>query len=509
MRPSFHCAIGWPPSAAYCRALSEVSWPITAGGAALRTVPAAPGKVVTTGIVASFWLTGAPSKASAGPASAVAPNTNATMARLDVRITLFLVRAARMGYCPTDRWSNLLSIFPERTRRMVSRASAPFGLALSQLIVAQLYVKGASDRVDLDDVAILQQSDRAPNGGLGPDMADAKAAGGAGEPAVGDERDLAAHALPGQSRGGLEHFPHAGTALRPLVADTDDFALAVGAVLDGLKGVLFPVEAASWTGEPQVGHSRDFHDRTFWRQIALQTDHTTGDGDRLVCRVHHILVRIPFHALEVFGDRATGDRNAVAVEKSVVEQRLHQKRYAANFKHVFGDITTTRLQIRDIRCLFEDFCHFEQVEFDAGLVRNRRQVQRSIGRAAGRGDHSCRILKRLARDDVARPEIRRDQVHYLLAGGHAEGVADFIRCRGTGRVRQRQPDRLGDGRHGVGGELRAAGAGRGARHTLDLVEVLVRHGADRVLADRLEHVLHGDLLSAEIAGQDRAAIDED
>src|SRR5207302_11330870 len=128
---------------------------------------------------------------------------------------------------------------------------------------------------------------------------------------------------------------HAGTALRPLVADDDDFALAVGAVLDGLKGVLFPVEAASWTGEPQVGHSRDFHDRTFWRQIALQTDHTAGDGDRLVYRVHHVLVRIPFHALEVFGDRAARDSEAITVEEAIIEQRLHQKRNAANLKHVF------------------------------------------------------------------------------------------------------------------------------------------------------------------------------
>src|SRR4051794_38677006 len=203
-------------------------------------------------MVASFWLTGAPSKASAGAASAVAPNTNATMARLDVRIALFLVRAARMGYCPTDRWSNLLSILPERTRRVVSRASAPFGLALGELLVAQFYVKGTCDRVDLDDVAILEQPDRAADGGFRPNMADAEAAGGAGEAAVGDERDLAAHALARQRRGGLEHFAHAGTALGALVADHDDLAFPVGAVLDSLKGVLLPVEASRRTGEPQV-----------------------------------------------------------------------------------------------------------------------------------------------------------------------------------------------------------------------------------------------------------------
>src|SRR5690242_9518407 len=135
-------------------------------------------------MVASFGLTGAPSKASAGAASAVAPNTNATMVRLDVRIALLLVRATRMGHCPIDRWPNLLSVFPERTRRMVCRARAPFGLALSELGVAQFYVKDTGDRVDLDDVAVLQQCDRTADGSLGADMADAEAAGGAGETAV-------------------------------------------------------------------------------------------------------------------------------------------------------------------------------------------------------------------------------------------------------------------------------------------------------------------------------------
>jgi hypothetical protein len=58
--------------------------------------------------------------------------------------------------------------------------------------------------------------------------------------------------------------------------------------------------------------------------------------------------------------------------------------------------------------------------------------------------------------------------------------------RAPGRIRQREADRLRHGRHGVGGELRPAGAGGGAGDLLELVEVLVRHGADRVLADRLE-----------------------
>ena len=43
----------------------------------------------------------------------------------------------------------------------------------------------------------------------------------------------------------------------------------------------------------------------------------------------------------------------------------------------------------------------------------------------------------------------------------------------------------------------------------ELVELGVAHVADRVLADRLEHVLHRDVAALPLAGQDRAAIHED
>ena len=44
---------------------------------------------------------------------------------------------------------------------------------------------------------------------------------------------------------------------------------------------------------------------------------------------------------------------------------------------------------------------------------------------------------------------------------------------------------------------------------LQLVEVVVRHVADRMPADRLEEVLHRDVLAAEGSGQDGTAVDED
>src|ERR1700761_5859585 len=114
------------------------------------------------------------------------------MERSDVRITLLLVRATWMGYGPSHCRPNLLGIFPERARRVIGLTRAPFGFTFRELCVAQFYVKGSVDGIDLDDVAVLQQADRSAHGRFRSDMADAEAAGGAGEPAVGDECDFTA-----------------------------------------------------------------------------------------------------------------------------------------------------------------------------------------------------------------------------------------------------------------------------------------------------------------------------
>src|SRR5215213_6781952 len=109
--------------------------------------------------MAASTLTGEPSNPNAGAAGA-APNINARMIRLDVRITLFLVRTARMGYRAIHRRPNLLGIFPERTRCMIGRSGLPFGLAFSQLRVGQLYVKSPDIGIDFNDIAVPQQADR-------------------------------------------------------------------------------------------------------------------------------------------------------------------------------------------------------------------------------------------------------------------------------------------------------------------------------------------------------------
>ena len=97
------------------------------------------------------------------------------------------------------------------------RSSSSASLSSTEIVLAR--------RVDDDDVAVLEQADGPADRGFRADMADAQAAGAAGEAAVGDQRNiLDAEAV--ERRGGRQHLAHAGAALRPFVADHQAIALA-------------------------------------------------------------------------------------------------------------------------------------------------------------------------------------------------------------------------------------------------------------------------------------------
>jgi len=85
-------------------------------------------------------------------------------------------------------------------------------------------------------------------GGLWPHVTHAEPARRARETAVGDQSHLFAHALTGQSGGCRQHFAHAGATRWAFVADHEDFALFVGARLDGLERVFLAFETMAPSG---------------------------------------------------------------------------------------------------------------------------------------------------------------------------------------------------------------------------------------------------------------------
>ena len=414
-----------------------------------------------------------------------------------------------MGDGALARGPDGLGVFPDRAGAEFGRRGYAGLGALRHLRFGKVHVERARHGVDADDVAVAQQADGAALGRLRPDMADAEAARRAGEPSVRDQRHRLAEAAPVDRGGRRQHLAHAGPALGAFIADDDDIARLDAPVDHGVEGVLLAVEAARRALELQHVHARDLHDRAVRGEAALEAHHAARLAERRLHRIDDLLVGREGDVLEVFGHGLAGDRDAVAVQEAVVEQLAQQDRDAAGVVHILGDILPAGLEVTDIGRRAEDLGDLQQVEIDARLMRNSRQVQAGIGGPAGGRDHAGGVFQRLAGDDVARAQTQLDEVHHLPAGLFAIGVARQVGGgRGAG-MRKRQPDGLGHGRHGVGGELAAAGPARGAGAFFQLLEVRVGELARRMLADALEDILDGDVLAAEIAGQDRAAVEED
>src|SRR5262245_55752048 len=314
MRPSFPCAMAWPFSAAYS---SEFT--------ALTVSPAlsqfAPERNASIGVIGggprlpSVLL---PSSACAGAVAKRPPISIARNRLSTVRIALFLGRAAGVRHCAVDGGTNLLRVLPQVTGSVFALARLPLPLALSQFIRGKLDVERALHRIDLDDVTVADEPDRPPARSLGADVADAEPPRCAGEATVGDQRDLFAGALAIKGGGGRKHLAHTGTAARPLVADHQHVAVLVFAVLDRVETGFLAIEAARRAAEFKRFHAGDLHDCALRRQVALEPDHAASGQQWLVCRTHDVLIGIPFYVFQIFGDRASGYRQAIAVQITVI-----------------------------------------------------------------------------------------------------------------------------------------------------------------------------------------------
>jgi len=217
-------------------------------------------------------------------------------------------------------------------------------------------------------------------------------------------------------------------------------------------------------------------------RLTLQADHGAAGPAIAACRpdARRSWSRIPFHVLHVLGHGAAGHGQAIAVHVAVIEQGIHQQRHAAGFEHVLGDIHGR--PVSDRRCR-ASFLKISATSNRSNLMPHSCAIagrcQRGVGRAARWRQPPAAAFSSALRVTMSRGRnVLVYEIHDHLAGEHAEPVADLVGRRRAGRVRQREPDCFRHGRHGVGGELRAAGAGRGTGILLQRVEVLVAELAD-------------------------------
>src|SRR4051812_38624352 len=160
----------------------------------------------------------------------------------DIRIGFLLRRPAGMGDGAVACRPHSLPVAPDGAAGAIVLPRLPMLGALGKLRLGEPDREGADIGVDVDDVAIADEGNRAADRRLRSDMADAEATRCAREASIGDQSELVAHALTVQRRRGRQHLAHAGAAARPLVADDEDLAFLVAAIGDRLEALLFGVE---------------------------------------------------------------------------------------------------------------------------------------------------------------------------------------------------------------------------------------------------------------------------
>ena len=277
-------------------------------------------------------------------------------------------------------------------------------------------------------------------------------------------------------------------------------ALVVGALLHRVERVLLALEDPRRAGEDllRLAHAGDLHDRALGREVALEPDDAAGRRDRRVDREDHPAVGLAADVVELLADAAAARGHAVAVEQAGAQQLLQHDRHAAGLVEILGDVLPAGLEVDEVGGVAEDVADVLEGELDPRLVRDRRQVQPAVGRAAGAGDDARGVLEALPRDDVAGADVLLEEPHHRDAARGRVLVAALVGRGRAGRVEEREPDRLGDAGHGVGGELAAAGAGGGAGDALEDLERGVAERAGLVPAHRLEHVLHRQVAVGEV-----------
>ena len=270
--------------------------------------------------------------------------------------------------------------------------------------------------------------------GFWADMPNAKAPRCARKAPIGDQRHFLTHTLPRKRRRCGQHFAHARAASRPFIADHKHVAFLIGSVLNGLKRILLAFKYARRPGEnlSLFGHARNFHNRAFGRQIACQTNNTTGFCQRSGDRVNHPPISFAGDFVQIFPHAIARGGETIFVQQPGFAQFFHHNRHAAHLVKIFCNIFSARLKIHKIGCVAENLAHIFKIKINAGLMCNRWQMQPCIGRASGACYYPRGVFKRFQRHHIARPNILFKQGHHGATRSFCVLIAAFIRGGSTG-----------------------------------------------------------------------------
>ena len=187
------------------------------------------------------------------------------------------------------------------------------------LFLREFHTQSPLGDIKSNDVAVLHGDDRTTFDSFRCDMAGHQAMGGAGEAAVGKQRDGVAQPCADDSRSHAKHFSHAWSAGRTLVPNHHDVARFDLTGLHGDKGILFPVVHLSWATERHDRVSGHFNNTTVRSEIPLQDYHSTGLLDRIRKGPENLLARCFLGVLGLFPNRPAGHGRLAGVQNAGIE----------------------------------------------------------------------------------------------------------------------------------------------------------------------------------------------
>ena len=255
--------------------------------------------------------------------------------------------------------------------------------------------------------------------------------------------------------------------------------------------------------------SGGLHDTSVRRKVAAENREPARGVERCCGCADDVLSRRLSCGCRFLGERPARDGRRGSVQKPCLGQSLHEQPRSTRAMEVGRNIAPAWFQIGNEGNAPADQVEVVERERNAGFPGDRQQVQDGVGRSAGRGHRSNRVVEGGPRDEPAGADALPDEIHHQRAGRSGDVRAPGIEGRPSAAPERRNAQEFADRRHGVCRELAAARPGTGTRAVLECTQVGLGHAAGRARADRLVHVLDGHIAAAEAAGRDRSPVEHE
>ena len=193
------------------------------------------------------------------------------------------------------------------------------------------------------------------------------------------------------------------------------------------------------------------------------------------------------------------------MQQAKVGNLLHNGIDTAGSVQVFHIGRAGRRQVADVRNLFRNPVGDVHIQFNSAFVRDSRQVQHRVGRAAERHIHRQRVLKRLVGHDIPRTDILFDHLHDLHTGMFGQLNPLRVNSRDGAVSAQAHAQHLSQAVHRVCSVHTRAGTAGRAGIFLPFMQLLLVDLTGIIGALCLKHRRKRGLVSIHMTGKHRAA----